>query len=146
MIRPRLDYAALLLSPKLKKKRKVERIQRVATKLPAALRDHTYEERLEKLGLMTEVVEKCRQRPHITTGQLLEHWRDTKTEALLARLASWDIPVAENQQELFYDSLDKILAQCVDKQIEQLLIKERNVGLSGDEKRELVALMLELKA
>ncbi len=33
--------------------RKVERIQRAATKLPETLREHTYEERLEKLGLTT---------------------------------------------------------------------------------------------
>ncbi|MDW6018073.1 DNA primase [Vibrio plantisponsor] len=98
------------------------------------------------LKLLTEVLEKCRQQPHIKTGQLLEHWRGTKTQELLSRLASWEIPFAEDQQELFYDSLDKILAQCVEKQIEQLLVKERNVGLSSDEKRELVALMLEFKA
>ncbi len=98
------------------------------------------------LKLLTEVLEKCRQQPHIKTGQLLEHWRGTKTQELLSRLASWEIPFAEDQQELFYDSFDKILAQCVEKQIEQLLVKERNVGLSSDEKRELVALMLEFKA
>ncbi len=41
MIRPRLDYAALLWSPKLKKEiRKVERIQRAAIKLPETERPH----------------------------------------------------------------------------------------------------------
>ncbi len=99
------------------------------------------------LKLLTEVVEKCQQHPHITTGQLLEHWRNTKTEALLARLASWDIPLVEdNQKELFFDSLDKIIAQCVEKQIENLLAKSRSIGLSGDEKRELQELMRDLKA
>ena len=54
MIRPRLEYAALVWSPHLKKEiRKVERIQRAATKLPETLSNNTYEERLEKLGLMT---------------------------------------------------------------------------------------------
>ncbi len=100
------------------------------------------------LKLLTEVVEKCRQRPHITTGQLLEHWRNTKTEALLARLASWDIPLVEdNQRELFFDSLDKILVQCVEKQIENLQAKERSIGLSVDERRELQDLIIgDLKA
>ncbi len=61
MIRPRLEYAALVWSPRLKKEiRKVERIQRTATKLPETLRDHTYEERLEKLGLTT--LEKRKER------------------------------------------------------------------------------------
>ncbi|EKO3932233.1 DNA primase [Vibrio fluvialis] len=99
------------------------------------------------LSLLVEVLENCRQYPHISTGQLLEHWRNSKNEALLSRLASWEIPLVEdNQEELFLDSLDKILAQCVEKQIENLQAKERSVGLSAEEKRELVALMLELKA
>ncbi|MBD0788811.1 DNA primase [Vibrio sp. Y2-5] len=99
------------------------------------------------LKLLTEVLEKCRHQPHIKTGQLLEHWRNTKNEALLSRLASWDIPVVEdNQNELFFDSLDKIIAQCVEKQIEQLLAKSRSIGLSSDEKRELQELMRDLKA
>ncbi len=54
MIRPRLEYAALVWSPRLKKKiRKLERIQRAATKLPETLRDHTYEVRLERLEITT---------------------------------------------------------------------------------------------
>ncbi|MBF9001453.1 DNA primase [Vibrio nitrifigilis] len=99
------------------------------------------------LSLLVEVLDKCQQHPHITTGQLMEHWRNKKNEILLSRLASWDIPLVEdNQEELFLDSLDKILAQCVEKQIETLLAKDRSIGLSVDEKRELLALMNDLKA
>ncbi|MDE1514692.1 DNA primase [Vibrio sp. dsl-7] len=103
---------------------------------------------LPGLETLNEVLEKCQQYPHITTGQLLEHWRDTKNEKLLSRLASWDIPLVEdNQEELFLDSLDKILAQCVEKQIENLQAKGRSVGLSTEEKRELQDLILQgLKA
>jgi DNA primase len=105
------------------------------------------------LTLLNEVLENCRNHPHIdtnrplTTGQLLEQWRDQQHEHLLSRLATWEIPGTEdNQEELFLDSLDKILAQCVEKQIENLQAKERSVGLSSDEKRELLALMRDLKA
>lgn len=78
----------------------------------------------------------------------MEHWRNEKNEALLSRLASWEIPfVEDNQEELFLDSLDKILAQCVEKQIETLQAKARSVGLSTEEKRELQALIMQdLKA
>ncbi|MFA0673925.1 hypothetical protein AB4567_06295, partial [Vibrio sp. 10N.222.51.A6] len=51
-----------------------------------------------------------------------------------------------NQEDIFLDSLDNILAQCVEKQIENLQAKARSVGLSAEEKRELLALMLDLKA
>ncbi|MGY0616597.1 DNA primase [Vibrio sp. FJH11] len=99
------------------------------------------------LSLFVDVLEKCLAHPHINTGQLLEHWRNSQNEALLSRLASWDIPLDEdNQEEIFLDSLDKIIAQCVEKQIENLQAKARSVGLSAEEKRELLALMLDLKA
>ena len=101
---------------------------------------------LPGLILLGEVVDKCPAHPHMTTGQLLEHWRNTKNEALLSRLASWDLQVDDdNQEDVFIDSLDRILAQCVEQQIETAA-KERSVGLSVDEKRELLALMLDLKA
>ncbi|EIV1637262.1 TPA: DNA primase [Vibrio parahaemolyticus] len=99
------------------------------------------------LSLFADVLDKCQTHPHINTGQLLEHWRNSQNEALLSRLASWDIPLDEdNQEEIFLDSLDKIIAQCVEKQIENLQAKARSVGLSAEEKRELLALMLDLKA
>ncbi|WMN91402.1 DNA primase [Vibrio parahaemolyticus] len=99
------------------------------------------------LSLFADVLDKCQAHPHINTGQLLEHWRNSQNVALLSRLASWDIPLDEdNQEEIFLDSLDKIIAQCVEKQIENLQAKARSVGLSAEEKRELLALMLDLKA
>ncbi len=99
------------------------------------------------LSLFADVLDKCQAHPHINTGQLLEHWRNSQNEALLSRLASWDIPLDEdNQEEIFLDSLDKIIAQCVEKQIENLQAKARSIGLSAEEKRELLALMLDLKA
>ncbi|NVD05655.1 DNA primase [Vibrio sp. JPW-9-11-11] len=99
------------------------------------------------LSLFVEVLEYCHQHPNITTGQLLEHWRNSRHEALLSRLAGWEIPLDDdNEQDIFLDSLDKIIAQCVEKQIENLQAKERSVGLSTEERRELLALMLDLKA
>ncbi|MFC1234690.1 DNA primase [Vibrio sp. F74] len=97
------------------------------------------------LGLLIEVLDKCRTNPHITTGQLIEHWRNHKNEMMLSRLASWDIPLGkdeDNEHDIFMDSLDKILVQCIDKQIEVLQAKARSVGLSAEEKRELQDLIL----
>lgn len=101
------------------------------------------------LSLLLEVLDICRANPHISTGQLLERWRNQDNEPLLSRLASWEIPQLEgqdNREDLFLDSLDKIIAQCVERQIENLQAKSRSIGLSVDEKRELQSLMLDLKA
>lgn len=102
---------------------------------------------LPGLSLLIEVLEYCQASPNISTGQLMEQWRGRQNETLLSRLASWDIPLDDdNQEDIFIDSLDKILAQCVEQQIENLQAKARSVGLSTEEKRELQALMLDLKA
>ena len=54
MIRPRLEYAELVWAPSKKKDiKKLERSQRVATKLVPSLQDLTYEERLNSLNLQT---------------------------------------------------------------------------------------------
>ncbi|KXF80333.1 DNA primase [Enterovibrio coralii] len=95
------------------------------------------------LSLFTTMLELCRHRPNITTGQLLEHWRGTEQEALLAKLASWELPITDdNALDVFLDSLDKILAQCVQQQIAKLQAKSNTVGLSVEEKRELQLLIL----
>ncbi|MDB1122950.1 DNA primase [Vibrio sp. kj40-1] len=97
------------------------------------------------LSLLIEVLDKCKTNPHITTGQLLENWRNHKNEMMLSRLASWDIPLGkdeDNEHDVFMDSLDKIFVQCIDKQIETLQAKARSVGLSAEEKRELQDLIL----
>ncbi|UJF19122.1 DNA primase [Vibrio sp. SS-MA-C1-2] len=95
------------------------------------------------IQLLTSLVEKCHQHPNITTGQLLEYWRDDSHEPLIAKLAAWDLLINKsNITEVFADSLDKVYAQCVEKQIAQLQAKERTVGLSTEEKRELQLLIL----
>lgn len=102
---------------------------------------------LPGLSLFLQLLENCRHNPHITTGQLLEYWRGDKNEKLLSRLAAWELPIdQDNIEDVFMDSLDNILAQCINQQIENLQTKERTLGLSVEEKRELLALMLELKA
>ena len=54
MIRPRLEYAAVVWSPHKKKDvTKIERIQRAATKMVPELKDLTYEERLKEMELPT---------------------------------------------------------------------------------------------
>ena len=54
MVRPKLEYAAVVWSPHHKKDiRKLERIQRIATKMVPDLRDLTYEDRLMEIELPT---------------------------------------------------------------------------------------------
>merc|ERR1712035_247280 len=66
MIRPKLEYAAVVWSPYKKKHiRKLERIQRIATKMVAELKELTYEERLKEMKLPT--LEERRERGDLIT-------------------------------------------------------------------------------
>ncbi|XP_045111446.1 uncharacterized protein LOC123504743 [Portunus trituberculatus] len=66
MIRPRLEYAAVLWSPRMARdKRKLECMQRAVTKLPQTLVNLSYEQRLEKLSLPT--LEKRREKGDLIT-------------------------------------------------------------------------------
>ena len=54
MIRPRLEYAGVVWSPYKKKHiKKLERLQRMATRMVPELAEMTYEERLKELNLLT---------------------------------------------------------------------------------------------
>ncbi|MCW8330336.1 DNA primase [Photobacterium sp. SDRW27] len=97
------------------------------------------------LNLLISVVDKCRTNPNITTGQLLEYWRGSKSENMMARLAAWQLPLAkdeDNTLDVFLDAMDKVIDQCVKQQIEKLQAKSNTVGLSVEEKRELQLLIL----
>lgn len=97
------------------------------------------------LNLLLSIVDKCRANPNITTGQLLEHWRGNKQEAMMARLAAWELPRSkdeDNTLDVFLDAMDKVIGQCVKQQIEKLQAKSNTVGLSVEEKQELQLLLL----
>ncbi|HIF9290764.1 TPA: DNA primase [Photobacterium damselae] len=101
------------------------------------------------LNLLLTIVEKCRTNPNITTGQLLESWRGSNNEALLARLASWELPLSKDEDstlDVFLDAMDNVIGQCVQQQIEKLQAKSSTVGLSVEEKQELQSLLLDRPA
>ena len=55
LIRPKLEYGTMIWSPHKKKDiKKLERLQRAATKMAPSLRDLSYEERLSRLKLPTQ--------------------------------------------------------------------------------------------
>ena len=86
MVRPRLEYAAPVWSPSRKMDiKRLERIQRAATKLAPSLKNKPYEERLERLNLPT--LEQRRER-----GDMIAIFRIMKGIEDLDRddLVTWD--------------------------------------------------------
>ncbi len=100
---------------------------------------------LPGLNLLGAIIDKCQSQPHISTGQLLEHWRDHKNEPIIARLASWDISFTNNDENpytVFNDSIGHVMDQCLYQQIEKLQARANLPDFSQDEKQELQQLLL----
>ena len=66
MVRPRLEYAAVVWSPHIKKDvKKLERIQRTATRMIPELKDLEYEDRLKEMRLL--MLQDRRERGNLIT-------------------------------------------------------------------------------
>ena len=84
MVRPILEYAAVVWSPHKKKNvRKLERVQRAATKMAPELRDLNYEERLKEMELGT--LESRRERGDLINIFKMVNGLDRTGEDLLNR-------------------------------------------------------------
>lgn len=65
MIRPKLEYAEVVWSPHKKHIKKLERIQRMASKMVPELEGLIYEERLKEMNLTTLEQRKGRPNPNL---------------------------------------------------------------------------------
>ena len=75
LIQPVMEYAAVVWSPHNKKDiRKLERVQRAATKMAPELRDLNYEERLKEMALTT--LESRRERGDLINVYKMVHGMD----------------------------------------------------------------------
>lgn len=95
-------------------------------------------EKLPEHPLLTHLIELIRQKPSITTGGIIEYWRDQSDATLVADLAKWDHLIPENGLiNGFLGALYQWLIYEFDNEINQLLSKAANNGLSDQEKIKL---------
>ena len=102
---------------------------------------------LPGLTLLDSLLDICRNSPNITTGQLLEHWRETPQSKQLNQLAVWQNDVQEdNYEDLFLDILENFLNVHLNNKIEFLKQKARsNDALTAEETQQLAILLSEQK-
>ena len=94
------------------------------------------------VDLLTQLLELCQQNPAIKTAQLLEYFRDTEQGKQLAKLMCWQHHIeAEAAQDVFLDSIEKLLNDFVEQRAEFLLQKARTGQMSQQEKQELQAIL-----
>ncbi len=102
---------------------------------------------LPGLAFMNQLIDIIKQNLKITTGALLEYWRGQKEEKFIAKLAHWEHAVPETGIEHeFLGALRQINVLAYDNEINRLLAKAAQEGLSNEEKTELAACIARKKA
>jgi len=92
--------------------------------------------------LLNQLLGLCQQNPQIKTPQLLEYFRDTAQGAQLAKLMCWQHHIeADAAEDVFLDSIEKLLNDFVEQRAEILLQKARTGQMSQQEKQELQAIL-----
>lgn len=108
----------------------------LATLVPSL--DGLSESKMPGLPLFIELVGRCTENPGLTTGQLLELYRGTNFSQTLETLAIWNHMIVDEEAEaVFQDSLASIYDSALEERLEFLIARERTLGLSADERREL---------
>ena len=105
-------------------------------KNPLALPD------LPGVPLLRELLELLEKHPHLTTGAILEHWRDREDGRHLSRLARWIPPLADMEIEAEYRGVVSRLERMArDQRTDRLLARSRSGSLDEGEKSELKQLL-----
>ncbi|WP_044831908.1 DNA primase [Thalassomonas actiniarum] len=94
------------------------------------------------IPLLCQLVNLCQQNPDINSAQLLEYFRDTEQGTQLNKLMCWQHHVeADAAEDVFLDSIEKLLNTFVEQRTEVLLQKARTGQMTQVEKQELQALL-----
>ncbi|MFU2315866.1 DNA primase [Rahnella sp. PCH160] len=93
------------------------------------------------LDLFSELVTTCLAQPGLTTGQLLELYRDNKFYQQLETLATWNHMIVEEMvEEEFRATLASLYDSILEQRLETLIAKARTHGLSPEERTEVSSL------
>ncbi len=98
------------------------------------------------ISLLMELLTLCRERPDISAGVVLEHFADREETAALHKLLMQDLLIPGEQFAQEFDGAIVGLNRLTLKQREEELLARGLSELSGDEKRELLALQREMRA
>ncbi len=99
------------------------------------------------LRLLRELLELLQAQPHLSTGALLERWRDRDEGRHVAELARWHHPVPpEGVEHEFLGVIHWLDARLKERRRDHLDAKWQQEGLTDQEKQEYLALQRELAA
>lgn len=94
------------------------------------------------IDLLNQLLLLCQSNPDLNSAQVLENFRDTVAGQHLAKLMCWEHGVEkEAAEDVFLDSIEKLLNTFVEQRTELLLQKARAGQMNPEEKLELQALL-----
>jgi DNA primase len=94
------------------------------------------------IPLLVEMLDLLRQHPHLTTGALLEHWRESEQGRHLFALAQRDMLLSaeeDNLEQEFSDTVARLLQQL--RRQRRLELEQRFSSLSEAERTEYTQLL-----
>ncbi len=101
-------------------------------------------EDLEQPGvaLLQELLELLQERPHLTSGAILERWREREEGRQLEKIAKWQHMTPDSGVEAeFSAALERLELRLLEQNTERLLQKSRTTGLNSEEKQLLQELI-----
>lgn len=111
------------------------------------IKDPLPKSELPAYSFLLNLIEIIQEKPHITTGGLLEHWRGQKEEAFIAKLAHWQHQIPDSGiNHGFTGAMRQIITLILDEEINELLAKAGNNDLSESDKMALSTLISRKKA
>lgn len=96
--------------------------------------------------LLNQLLDKCHHNDHLTTGSLLSHWPDEKTQKLFAKLATRELLIPENH---YADELTSLLDKLHTLDKEQKIAnwqQKMETGQLTDEEKYLYQTLLKQQA
>ncbi len=96
------------------------------------------------VALLVELVKLCRERPHLTTGALLEHFAGREEAAALNKLATVDALIGNEAQARadFLGAIAQLDVQTMQQRLDDLRAKQLEGGLGPEEADELRRLLV----
>lgn len=124
----RIVISLLLQNPHL--------VSRISAAGVQALRHEAGFELLQQLSSL------CREREGISTGQILEYFRESAYQRPLEILAAWDHLLTDSEIiNAFSQNYRRLNIQAIERDIAMLIAKERTDGLSDVERGALITLL-----
>ncbi|MGP4123199.1 MAG: DNA primase [Sodalis sp. (in: enterobacteria)] len=91
--------------------------------------------------LFIELLQACQAQPGLTTGQLLEQYRESQSFTQLETLAIWNHMIIDEMIEAtFIDTLASLYDSMLENCQEALIARDRTHGLTTEERQELWSL------